>query len=68
MERRTRSIVVVVAALALSALSLACGLSGQAVPACQSAPDSTECSACCSREGFTGHLYSSFDETPCKCM
>ncbi len=65
---RWRTWILVLAAVALAALSLACGMSGTAIPACQNAPTGDECSACCSREGYSGHSYNSMSDPPCGCM
>ncbi len=67
--KRRRTTWMMLAAAVLAALSLACGVgSAHPVPACQNAPTGDECTACCSREGFSGHLYNSLDQPPCECM
>jgi hypothetical protein len=67
-ERRRRVLWLILAMTFLALLSLACGMNARAIPACQDAPSGDECSACCSREGFNGHLYNSTDRPPCECM
>jgi hypothetical protein len=66
-SRRFRYLLVPAAAL-LSLLALACGMQGTRVAACENEPDGDACSACCSREGYSGHVYSSMSTPPCECM
>lgn len=66
--RTQRVAILVVAATILAALSLACGMSGTSVPACQNAPNGDECNACCTREGYSGHSYNSMGTPPCGCI
>lgn len=48
--------------------SLACGMSGTVVPACENAASSDACSECCRTNGHNGHAYSSMSTPSCTCM
>ncbi len=67
-DARRRFTWMTIALFVLAALSLACGVSGQRIGVCDAAPSAEECQACCTREGFHGHMFSSFSNPACACM
>lgn len=61
-----RSIIVLVAALAISACSMFCGEAEKATKACVAAQTNDACQRCCKLNGAFGHSF--FTGSPCKCL
>lgn len=56
--------------IAFVTMACTCGAlsGGTAVPECKDKSTQEACSTCCGEQGHSGHVYSSFDDPPCKCL